>query len=636
MGAPGRDHQAASERRPQPRRRTARIRARTGQRVSGGVLLGAVLLGELLLGGRLLGAPALARAEAVRLGVAIAEGTGPLPGDLALDLTLRNPTGKPQTLPVQVCGQIGWPSFVRLQLAIPGGRAYRFRAAGMTDVDDLHPHTPLVLPPGQTLRQRVSLREVLSYHPETDADQRLLGALGNAQGLEISATLPGAAPAPRISHRFALQPAPEVRGVCAKQLEVRGGQACVLLGEGTPYCWGQSPPGAPAHADPTGPADDGEVATPQPVGLLRRAGVEAELGPYLLCVLTASREVYCAGRGLALGLPVKVAGLSGVSRLLTGGGEACALLGTDGGRGGRLGCWSGAYSTLSPGGAAPGSLMATTVTALDDKGVAELAAAGNHSCARTPDGALFCWGDNSLGQLGTGDVVAHRAPVSPRLTGPVDSVAVGNSHSCVVLRDGGVYCFGKSEHGALGRGFGPGLLQSLLPTKVPGLPAAARVFAGYETTLVQARDGTLWAFGGNVVLPPVPGRPAPGPAPSYSPQPLPELGRDVVELAIGFRHSCARKQGGEVLCWGEHTSELSGDLRGDLAAIRDPKPSRPLRVPGLPADIKRIAAGDYFTCALSGRGAVYCWGQGAAGQLGNGRKEYSPRPVRTALPCRGD
>lgn len=619
MGAPGRDQKAASERRtgPQPRLRIERIR---GQGRTG-----------LVLGALLLGAPALAHAEAVRLGVTIAEGTGPLPGDLALDLVLRNPTGKPQVLPVEVCGALGWPSFVRLQLSAQG-RTYRFRAGGLADTADLHPHTPLVLSPGQTLRQRVSLREVLSYYGETDADRRLLGALGSAQGLEITATLQGATPAPRISHRFALPPAPEVRGVCAKQLEVRGGQACVLLGEGTPYCWGQSAPGAPAHTDSSGPADDGEVATPQPVGLLRRAGVEAWLGGSYVCVLTTGREVYCAGRALASGLPVKVAGLFGVSRLLTGGGESCALLGADGGRGGRLGCWGGALSALSPSGAAPGSLVATTVTALDDRGVAEIVAAGNHSCARTPDGALSCWGDNSLGQLGTGDVVAHRGPVSPRLAGPVDSVAVGGTHSCAVLRDGGVYCFGKSEHGALGRGFGPGLLQSLLPTKVPGLPAAARVFAGYETTLVQARDGTIWSFGGNVVLPPVPGQPAPGPAPSYSPQPLPELGRDVVELAIGFRHSCARKQGGEVLCWGEHTSELSGSP----AAVRDPKPSRPLRVPGLPADIKRIAAGDYFTCALSGRGAVYCWGQGAAGQLGNGRKEYSPRPVRAALPCRVD
>jgi alpha-tubulin suppressor-like RCC1 family protein len=600
------------------------------------VRVGALVLGGVLLAGGLGGA-AGARAEAVRLGVAIAEGTGPLPGDLALDLTLRNPTGKPQTLPVEVCGALGWPSFVRLQLVVTGGaggssgRAYHFRAGGLADTADLHPHTPLVLQPGQTLRQRVSLREVLSYYAEADPDRRLLGALGNAAGLEISATLLGAAPAPRTSHRFTLPPAPEVRGVCARQLLVGGSQACVLLGEGTPYCWGQSPPGAPAHADPAGPSGDGEVATPQPVGLLRRAGVEAGLGRGSLCVVTAGREVYCAGPGLASGLPVKVAGLSGVSRLLVGSSESCALLGGgDGGRGGRLGCWGG-RAAAGAAGAAPGSLFATTVTALDDRGVAELVAAGGHSCARTPDGALLCWGDNALGQLGTGDVVAHRGPVAPRLAGPVDSVAVGSTHTCAVLRDGGVYCFGKSEHGALGRGFGPGLLQSLLPVKVPGLPASARVFAAYETTLVQARDGTIWTFGGNVILPGVPGRPS-GAAPSYSPMPLPELGGDVVELAIGFRHSCARRPSGEVLCWGEHTSELGGDP----AALRDPKPSRPLRVPGLPADIKHIAAGDSFTCALSGRGTVFCWGQGAAGQLGNGRKDYSPRPVRVALPCRAD
>src|SRR2546429_10027468 len=43
-----------------------------------------------------------------------------------------------------------------------------------------------------------------------------------------------------------------------------------------------------------------------------------------------------------------------------------------------------------------------------------------------------------------------------------------------------------------------------------------------------------------------------------------------------------------------------------------------------------VAAGSFFTCALSREGAAYCWGFGRYGQLGNGDTTSSqvPRPVR--------
>jgi alpha-tubulin suppressor-like RCC1 family protein len=60
-----------------------------------------------------------------------------------------------------------------------------------------------------------------------------------------------------------------------------------------------------------------------------------------------------------------------------------------------------------------------------------------------------------------------------------------------------------------------------------------------------------------------------------------------------------------------------------------------VRVASLDGKALALAAGDYFTCALSVDGSVWCWGSGSEGQLGTGRKDSSPRPVRVQLPCRG-
>jgi alpha-tubulin suppressor-like RCC1 family protein len=44
----------------------------------------------------------------------------------------------------------------------------------------------------------------------------------------------------------------------------------------------------------------------------------------------------------------------------------------------------------------------------------------------------------------------------------------------------------------------------------------------------------------------------------------------------------------------------------------------------------RLAAGANFTCALDHTGAAFCWGAGAAGQLGNGARSESALPVRVS------
>jgi alpha-tubulin suppressor-like RCC1 family protein len=52
--------------------------------------------------------------------------------------------------------------------------------------------------------------------------------------------------------------------------------------------------------------------------------------------------------------------------------------------------------------------------------------------------------------------------------------------------------------------------------------------------------------------------------------------------------------------------------------------------PRQPHPTERLAAGDFFTCALDHTGVAFCWGVGSDGQLGNGLVALSATPVRVS------
>lgn len=101
------------------------------------------------------------------------------------------------------------------------------------------------------------------------------------------------------------------------------------------------------------------------------------------------------------------------------------------------------------------------------------------------------------------------------------------------------------------------------------------------------------------------------------------LGKNVKAIASGSYFSCALTTKGAVKCWG---SNSYGQL-GDNTTI---SASKPVDVYGLGKGIKAISAGNFFACALTTKGVVKCWGANAYGQLGNGTKVASAKPVNVS------
>ncbi len=95
---------------------------------------------------------------------------------------------------------------------------------------------------------------------------------------------------------------------------------------------------------------------------------------------------------------------------------------------------------------------------------------------------------------------------------------------------------------------------------------------------------------------------------------------DAIAIASGGKHSCVVRQSGKVSCWGFNLDGQLGNGQTNARALA------PVDVAGL-GDAVSVAAGASFTCAIRAGGTVVCWGAGLAGQLGNGGTATRPTPT---------
>ncbi len=92
------------------------------------------------------------------------------------------------------------------------------------------------------------------------------------------------------------------------------------------------------------------------------------------------------------------------------------------------------------------------------------------------------------------------------------------------------------------------------------------------------------------------------------------------QVSISGAFTCALKTDGTVWCWGNNAAGKLGD---GTTTNR----SRPVQVSGL-TGVTSVEAGYDFTCALKSNGTVWCWGTNGNGQLGNGTTTNSSTPVQ--------
>lgn len=248
----------------------------------------------------------------------------------------------------------------------------------------------------------------------------------------------------------------------------------------------------------------------------------------------------------------------------------------------------------------------------------------------------------------------------------VVSVADGRTSLAAVHPDGTVSVVGVDHDGSLA-GAGGGATELLVPRPVPGLSDAVAVSAAGSAFLVTHSDGTITAWGDDLL--------ASGGRRSEDRHSRPpakvEGAEDVVAVADGALNVLALHSHGGVTGWGVNLTQILGDEDGTRVreisdapgsvAVANPggaavvatgagevcawgnnsngllgveprggQSSRPVRVADL-EDVTDVAGGNDHALALDTAGRVWVWGRTGSGALGDGTTEdtavATPRQV---------
>ncbi len=287
------------------------------------------------------------------------------------------------------------------------------------------------------------------------------------------------------------------------------------------------------------------------------------------------------------------------------------------------------------GGADPEDCSPPVVVASIDDATALSSRGGLSSCVLRASGEVWCWGLQSVGDVGGSDAQPrHYEPeLRAGFTG-MTTLSDGFAHLCAVGAAGAATCIGENSSGQIGNGTAMEARTAATladPTGFVEIEAAT----SSDITCGRTSSGEVWCWGSNSDTQLGDGVPdhtdeCMGVTSTYdcslSPvQVMLPKGAEVVDLSVGSGHVCAVTSDGTLLCWGANNYGQLGMGDTDVRAL-------PTEVPGL-TNIVAVSAGYYFTCALDSAGAVYCFGDNKEGSLGDGEVAHTGCTSFDATDC---
>jgi alpha-tubulin suppressor-like RCC1 family protein len=253
------------------------------------------------------------------------------------------------------------------------------------------------------------------------------------------------------------------------QISAGGWSSAMLDATGSAWAWGENF-GAWTDANCTTTACQA-FHLPFLAGSIRALATGAFYG----CAVTTDDRAWCWGDnsygrlGSSVATPAtatQIAALANVDSIAAGFGHTCAVA-----HDGTAWCWGwNTYGQL--GDAATTSSSTPVQVALTD--VAQISAGGAHTCAVKRDGTAWCWGFDASGQLGTGTVAQTPEPLPAQVASSgthFTAIQAGDLATCAIDDLHQLWCWGDNTFGQLGTGsFAPSSVPALVALACPGVP----------------------------------------------------------------------------------------------------------------------------------------------------------------------